>query len=215
MSAQPYATLFPLVRTQLWPPDGKPPAAWDERREGSVLKRLLMIHNISHIEVAILGLAQLRDRGQIEWLKPGAKVTCRALYHTRSGVCQMFELATAEYWRTAKRTPRKTIPLIGDIIFGLIHHSTKYREYLRSPEWRARRARALVAAARRCSRCQQIGGVLDVHHLTYANLGAESDEDLEVLCRTCHDKEHGKRRLVERERTNPHEIVEPRSMGQI
>jgi hypothetical protein len=31
---------------------------------------------------------------------------------------------------------------------------------------------------------------LDVHHLTYANLGKESINDLRVLCRSCHDKVH-------------------------
>lgn len=212
MSAAPYALLFPVIRAKLRPPDGKPPEAWDERREGSVLKRLLIHRSSSQLEVAIHGLAALRDSGQINWLQPGAKVTSRALYNTRSGVSQMFELATREYWRTAKRPARKSMSSVGDILFGLIRHSVKYREYLRSPEWKARRQRALAAASHRCSRCHQIGGALDVHHLNYERFGAEHDGDLQVLCRVCHDVEHGKLRP---ERTSPHEVVEPRSMGEI
>ena len=104
----PYAVLLKLVREHLWKPDGKPPAAWDERREGSVLKRLLVHRSVSQIEVAILGLAQLRDSGQVDWLKPGDKVTCRALYNSRSGTSQVFELATAEYWRLAKKRPKRS-----------------------------------------------------------------------------------------------------------
>jgi hypothetical protein len=34
--------------------------------------------------------------------------------------------------------------------------------------------------------------LLDVHHRSYARLGAELPADLEVLCRPCHGAEHGK-----------------------
>lgn len=116
MTPNPYAVLLRLVRDNLWKPDGKPPLAWDERREGSVIKRLLVHRSVAQLEVAILGLAMLRDAGCIDWLKPGVKVTCRALYNSRSGVSQMFELATAEYWKhTKKRTP-KGMQTLGDIL---------------------------------------------------------------------------------------------------
>lgn len=101
-----YTTLFGLVRKHLWCPDGKPPAGWDERREGSVLKRLLCHRTVSQIEVALMGLAMVRDLGVVDWLKPGQKVTSRALYNSRSGVSQMFELATRQYWRSANNRPR-------------------------------------------------------------------------------------------------------------
>lgn len=174
MSAQPYATLFPTIRAKLWPPDGKPPEAWDERREGSVLKRLLIHRSVSQVEVALHGLALLRDSGQVNWLKPGTKVTSKALYNTRSGVSQMFELATAEYWRKAKRPVRQAASHVGDILFRVLRLSSEYRRYLKTPEWRERRARALIDAAHRCEGCQQIGGELDVHHLTYTNLDRKS-----------------------------------------
>lgn len=190
MSKGPYEILFPLVRQELWPPDGKPPEGWDERREGSVLKRLLIHASVSQIEVAILGLARLRENGSISWLKPGAKVTCRALYNTRSGVSQMFELATLEYWRVAKRRPKRQMQSLGEILMYAVTTSDKYKRYMESPEWKIRRAAALARAGMRCERCRRMGEGLDVHHLRYDSLGFEPDEDLEVLCVKCHKAEH-------------------------
>lgn len=31
-----------------------------------------------------------------------------------------------------------------------------------------------------------------VHHKTYARIGNEYDEDLELLCMFCHDRKHGR-----------------------
>ncbi len=112
----PYTVLLPLIRQQLWQPDGTPPVGWSDRREGSVLKRLLVHRSVPQLEVAILGLAQLRDHGGIDWLKPGMKVTCRALYNSRSGVSQMFELATSEYWRAAKKRSPRGMQSLGEIL---------------------------------------------------------------------------------------------------
>jgi len=182
-----YKVLFPLIRARLWTPDGKPPPAWDERREGSVIKQLLAHRSQSQLEVAILGLAQLRDEGSIEWLKPGQKVTLRALYHTRSGVAQVFELATRRYWETAKRRPkRQNASSIADILMHTLRQSSAYRVYMQSPAWRARRAQAIARAGMRCEECGLYGRGLEVHHLTYDNLGHEPDSDLQVLCLDCH-----------------------------
>lgn len=197
-SQEPYRVLLPLIREHLYPPDGKPPATWDERREGSVIKQMLRFWNVSQIEVAILGLARLRDTGQIDWLKPGAKVTLRALYHTRSGVCQMFELATAEYWRVAKHRPKKRPDRsVGEILESAIRQgefSERYKRYLQSPEWRAKRAQVLARAAERCERCDDFGVMLEVHHLRYNSLGFEPLEDLEALCERCHNRADAERR---------------------
>src|SRR3990167_495604 len=179
--------LFPLIRAHLWVPDGKPPEGWDERREGSVLKRLLIHCSASQLEVAILGLAQLRNTGQIDWLKPGQKVTCRALYHTRSGVSDMFALATSAYWATAKkRVMRPSFSTIGELLLHSLRQSETYKTYLQSPEWRARRQQMLARTDLRCDRCAAIGIGLEVHHLRYEHLGHEPDADLEVLCPPCH-----------------------------
>lgn len=200
MSNGPYATLMPLVREHLWAPDGKPPEAWDERREGSVLKRLLAHRSVSQIEVAILGLVQLRDRGEIDWLRPGQKVTSRALYNSRSGASQMFELATRAYWLTAKKRPKKRERTVGEILEHAIRvsegrgTSERYRRYLNSPEWAAKRAGALARSGMRCEDCGAYGVPLEVHHLRYDSLGFEPDEDLRVLCLECHDRADARRR---------------------
>lgn len=102
----PYAELLPLVRQFLWIPDGTPPADWDDRREGSVLKALLERQPLREIKIAIEGLALLRDApgmwaDAVSWMHPGEKLTCRALYNTRSGVTQTFALAHRAYWKHA------------------------------------------------------------------------------------------------------------------
>lgn len=112
----PYSVLLPLIREHLWKPDGTAPLGWTDRREGSVLKRLLVHRSVAQLEVAILGLAQLRDHGDVDWLKPGIKVTCRALYNSRSGVSQMFELATREYWKATKKRSPRGMQTLGEIL---------------------------------------------------------------------------------------------------
>jgi len=67
-----------------------------------------------------------------------------------------------------------------------------YPEYLRSNHWDHTRRRALLRAGHRCQQCEA-RGLLDVHHLTYERIGRESEADLIVLCRMCHEAEHGLR----------------------
>jgi hypothetical protein len=64
-----------------------------------------------------------------------------------------------------------------------------YQWYLGTSDWRTIRNRALARAGYRCQRC---GSKRDpnVHHLSYARLGAELDADLEVLCFVCHRGHH-------------------------
>jgi hypothetical protein len=67
-----------------------------------------------------------------------------------------------------------------------------YRAYLRSPQWAEIRKRERARAGERCEfikedeygdgpRCS-VTRNLQVHHLTYANLGREQPGDLKVLC---------------------------------
>jgi hypothetical protein len=197
--ATPYAKLLPLIREQLWAPDGKPPEAWDERREASVLKRLLVHRSVSQIETAIFGLRQLRDTNQIVWLHPGDKVTTRALYCSRAGVSQVFELATRAYWESAKKKVRPhDWSSVGSVLFHSLRQTSEYREYMRSPAWRACRQRALGRAGGKCERCASPRSDLDVHHLRYDSLGHEPDADVVVLCWACHAKAD-RERLVRRD----------------
>lgn len=64
-----------------------------------------------------------------------------------------------------------------------------YLAYLNSPAWRRTRTRALQDAHYRCHQCGARRD-LQVHHRTYERLGAESPEDLEVLCANCHEGAH-------------------------
>ena len=69
----------------------------------------------------------------------------------------------------------------------------EYRQYLKGPHWLARRKLALFAASYRCQACSSTVR-LEVHHESYARLGAELPADLRVLCRACHGEVHGTKR---------------------
>lgn len=64
--------------------------------------------------------------------------------------------------------------------------SVPYTDYLQSPEWRAKREKALRFAGYRCQLCNSPKN-LQVHHRTYERLGNERLSDLTVLCADCHD----------------------------
>jgi len=77
----------------------------------------------------------------------------------------------------------------------------RYDEYINSKAWKKRRNRKLRTAIWHgrfvfCRGCQCFVwfsfGNVQVHHLTYARLGRERDEDLVVLCRGCHAYLHCK-----------------------
>lgn len=69
-------------------------------------------------------------------------------------------------------------------------HSAEYTAYLESDAWRALRAETIRRAGYRCESCGR-GGVLDVHHAQgYRNLGNEDPDELQALCRDCHDAAH-------------------------
>lgn len=65
-----------------------------------------------------------------------------------------------------------------------------YREYLRSPWWMARKAAVMRYRGEQCERCG-CRYRLQLHHRTYARLGRELPEDVELLCWICHQREHG------------------------
>lgn len=65
---------------------------------------------------------------------------------------------------------------------------TLHRQYLQSTAWKEFRTKALTTYGTICNRCGEYG--TDVHHKTYDNWGNERLEDVEVLCRDCHQVEH-------------------------
>jgi hypothetical protein len=67
-----------------------------------------------------------------------------------------------------------------------------YDEYLKTEYWRRIRLVVLAYSRHRCERCER-GGMLQVHHKSYAFRGREhlAIDTLEALCESCHRKEHG------------------------
>jgi hypothetical protein len=69
---------------------------------------------------------------------------------------------------------------------GRRRHSLLYEIYLRSPIWRIRRRLWIAQTLGRCQGCGRFRRPLTIHHLTYARLGCERRDDVQVLCWPCH-----------------------------
>lgn len=65
-----------------------------------------------------------------------------------------------------------------------------YARYLLTSKWRYKRGQVLLERGPRCEICRNVSGAPDVHHLHYGSLGCEATEDLQILCRDCHEREH-------------------------
>jgi hypothetical protein len=84
------------------------------------------------------------------------------------------------------------------------NQQTLHREYLKSPVWKAKRLEALAFYGPTCRRCGQYGN--DVHHKTYERVGGgELMDDLEILCRDCHEGHHMAERTC-RSKSGPKQI---------
>lgn len=70
-----------------------------------------------------------------------------------------------------------------------------YKQYVQTVHWQNCRNEALRLADFTCQKCGEKGD-LHVHHLTYEHRGSEQEypEDLQVLCKSCHQDAHGIRR---------------------
>ncbi len=69
------------------------------------------------------------------------------------------------------------------------NRTTAYVEYMASDDWQRRRDRYTMEHDYACHRCRAHEG-LQLHHRTYARLGAELDGDLCWLCESCHGIQH-------------------------
>jgi 5-methylcytosine-specific restriction endonuclease McrA len=87
-------------------------------------------------------------------------------------------------------------------LWKLVGDRDGYEKYLAGPHWQALRKRKLEQQKSElghncCEECREQPEVtretaLHVHHRTYERLGEERLEDLSIICRPCHDKEHGR-----------------------
>lgn len=75
--------------------------------------------------------------------------------------------------------------------------------YLKSGHWKELRQRAFEAHGRICAGCQKTDGALDVHHLRYGFIFDVEPRDLQVLCRSCHDKEHVPKKVCTKKAPKP------------
>ena len=116
----------------------------------------------------------VRWRGNITAIDEHRKAVEQAANRTRKRLID--EQAERERKRAKKRPER--LPFVGT-----------YREYLDSPQWRAKRRWALRRLGRKCSVCGSRDR-LHVHHKTYKNLFREKLEDLQILCAGCHANTH-------------------------
>jgi 5-methylcytosine-specific restriction endonuclease McrA len=70
-----------------------------------------------------------------------------------------------------------------------------YDVYLESMDWKEKRRQRILLDEWRCTKCGQYEDqvVLQVHHLTYKNVGDENIvDDLVTLCIDCHQEQHGR-----------------------
>ncbi len=65
----------------------------------------------------------------------------------------------------------------------------EYLSYLQSDDWRRISSNLKVKRGLKCEQCGSDKN-LQTHHKTYDNLYDEAEEDLEVLCKSCHDGVH-------------------------
>ena len=69
--------------------------------------------------------------------------------------------------------------------------TAKYRKYLKSDAWKAKREEAFRLHGKRCKECGATRQ-LEVNHKHYRNIFNENvKEDLEILCHVCHCIYHG------------------------
>lgn len=94
-----------------------------------------------------------------------------------------------------------------------------YYEYLKTEAWQEQRAKIFKRDGFRCVCCEAEKN-LEVHHVTYKNLGAEEVSDLVTLCRVCHEKLHAGEILIPEnrkpyfaERTNAELLLYALAMG--
>lgn len=66
---------------------------------------------------------------------------------------------------------------------------TSYKDYLKTEHWKLTKKSFLVTVKHNCMKCG-IKEKLEVHHITYKDLGNEKNNQLSLLCRSCHQNTH-------------------------
>ena len=77
-----------------------------------------------------------------------------------------------------------------------------YDVYINSNHWKVKRYWLADAKGWKCEGCgftPFIKSQVEVHHKTYKNLGKETVDDIQILCRKCHSEKHPTNRYMNRE----------------
>lgn len=71
-------------------------------------------------------------------------------------------------------------------------HKERYNNYLKSTLWRNFRNKIKRKRGNKCEICGISGNETQLHghHLNYDRLFNELETDIQILCETCHDKQH-------------------------
>ncbi len=87
-----------------------------------------------------------------------------------------------------------------------IKDSSEYKTYIESKEWQDIRKRIFRRDNYKCQICGSCKN-LQVHHITYENMGQEKDADLVTLCEKCHIEDlHKDKSKPNKPKNNDHNI---------
>lgn len=65
-----------------------------------------------------------------------------------------------------------------------------YNDYINSSAWKKLRKSIMDERGYKCEKCGATQIELHAHHLTYERFTKELPEDIQILCKPCHKKEH-------------------------
>lgn len=110
-------------------------------------------------------------------------------------------LQKIEHWGKIKKPKKHRVHLVRltnslrkeQKIKKTIVTKKQYLEYINSERWKNKKKRFLKYYNWTCAKCKKTPKdniFIDVHHLTYKNLGFETFKDVIVLCRECHAQYH-------------------------
>ncbi len=69
---------------------------------------------------------------------------------------------------------------------------SEYVRYIGSKKWKDLKKSIIEKRGNACERCNAKPKQIDLHHKTYIRLFNEEENDVMLLCRGCHEKEHNK-----------------------
>jgi hypothetical protein len=111
------AEIAKLIRERFYPPDGKEPPKWTLGRDIKIWRFIESRGKTdAEISAAVVGVALLRDAGELVWAQPRDKVTLRCLIHSQHGFTTLWYAALQRGLEAEKRQPRKGAPGLGKVL---------------------------------------------------------------------------------------------------